>query len=115
MRTYHGPHGEPAVGREATETPLRLGPDREVVVDHRHLPVEQEVGIRRVGLEPGEEVVEQLDQPEPERLERRVPLAIPVGVRDDRHAPRHVATVPIPPSPSLRTCASRSAPTSRPR
>ena len=89
-----GPHGEPAGGREAAEALLGLGPDREVVVDHRHLPVEQEVGVRRVGLEPGEQVVEQVDQPQPEGLERRVPLAIPVGVRNDRHSPRHAVTVP---------------------
>ena len=110
-----GPHGEPAVRCEVTEATLGLGPDREVVVDHGHLPIEQEVGIGRVGLEPGEEVVEHLHQPQPERLERRVPLAIPVGVRDDRHASRHAVTVPTSSSPSLRRCAWRSGPTSRPR
>ena len=84
----------PGRWRRGAEPLLGLGTDREVVVDHGHLPVEQEVGVGRVGLEPGEQVVEQVDEPQPERLERRVPLAVPVGVRDHGHSPRHTATLP---------------------
>ena len=71
---------------------LGLGAHREVVVDHRHLPVEQEVGVGRVGLELGEQLVEQVDQPQPERLERRVPLPVPVGVGDDVDPPLRALT-----------------------
>ena len=76
----------------APQALLGLGAHREVVVDHRHLPVEQEVGVGRVGLELREEAVEQVDQPQPERLERRVPLPVPVGVGDDVDAPCHRLT-----------------------
>ena len=37
----------------AAQALLGLGPHGQVVVDHRHLPVEQEVGVGRVGLERG--------------------------------------------------------------
>ena len=72
---------------------LGLGADGEVVVDHRHLPVEQEVGVGRVALELGQQLVEQVDEPQPERLVRRVPLAVPVGVRDDVDATPHGLSV----------------------
>ena len=58
-----GPHRDAAGRREPTQPVLRLGTDGEVVVDHRHLPVEQEVRVGRVGLESGQQVVEQLDEP----------------------------------------------------
>ena len=83
MRMYHGPDREPARRRQAAQGGLGLGAHGQVVVDHRHLPVEHEVAVGRIGLEPGEQVVEQIDQTEPEGLERRVPLAVPVGVGDD--------------------------------
>ena len=85
---YHGPIASRPVGGERPQRGLALGTHREVVVDDRHLPVEQEVGEGRVGVEAGQQVVEQLDQPQPEGLERQVPLAVPVGVGDDRHLSR---------------------------
>ena len=82
---YHGPADDTPGRGEAAKRRLRLRSHREVVVDHGHLPVEQEVRVGRVGIEAGEQVVEQVDEPQPERLERRVPLAVPVRVRNDRH------------------------------
>ncbi len=76
----------PGGGQPHQPGPL-LGTDGQVVVDHRHLPVEQEIGERRVGLQPREEFIEQLHQPGPERLVRRVPLTVPVRVRHDVHRP----------------------------
>jgi hypothetical protein len=38
-------------------------PQLEVVVDHRHLSVEQEAGVGGVGLETGEQFVEDVDEP----------------------------------------------------
>ena len=93
MRTYQGPMASAAARGETTESLLGLGSDGEVVVDHGRLAVEQEVRVRRVGLEPGEQVVEQLDQPQPEGLERGVPLTVPVRVRDHCHSPRHLANL----------------------
>ncbi len=84
-----GPHGHAAGGGEGPQPGLRLGPDLEVVVNDGHLPVEQEVGVGGVGLELREERVEQVDEAEAERLERGVPLPVPMGVRDDVDAPGH--------------------------
>ncbi len=55
-------HRDAAAGGEAAKSVFGLGANREVVVDHCHLPVEQEVRVRRVGLEPWKQVVEQIDQ-----------------------------------------------------
>ncbi len=80
---YQGPMATRPAGREALENGLGLGPHLEVVVDDGHLPVEQEAGVGQVVLERWQELVEQVDEPESKRLERRVPLAIPVRVGDD--------------------------------
>ena len=81
------PHRHAAGGGQRAQPRLGLGPDGEVVVDHGHLPVEEEVGVGRVSLELRQQLVEQVDEAQPERLVRRVPLAVPVGVRDDVHPP----------------------------
>jgi hypothetical protein len=47
-------HREPAIVGEPSNRGFGLGANGEVVVDDRHLPVEQEVGVARVGVEPGE-------------------------------------------------------------
>ena len=88
-----GAHGQAPRGGQAAQGLLGLGSDLEVVVDHGHLAVEQEVAERRVRLEPGEEVVEQVDQLQPEALERGVPLPVPVRVRNHRHRARHARRV----------------------
>ena len=85
------PHRQPARPRQPLQHCFTLRAHGEVVVDHRHLAVEQEAGVRGVGLEPGEKAVEQVDEAQPEGLEGRVPLPVPVGVGDDRHEPSHTA------------------------
>ena len=80
-----GAHGQPTRRGQAAQHRLGLGAHGQVVVDHRHLAVEQEVGVGRVGVEAGEQVVEQVDQAQAEGLVRLVPLAVPVGVGDDVH------------------------------
>ena len=75
--------------RQPAEAGLGLGAEGEVVVDRRHLPVEEEVGDGGVGLQPVEDVVEHVDQPQAEGLERLVPLTVPVRVGDDGDGPDH--------------------------
>ena len=59
-----------------------LRPDLEVVVDRRELAVEREgeLGLR---LEHLQHTVDEVDELHAEALERSVPLAVPVGVRDE--------------------------------
>jgi hypothetical protein len=81
---------DPSGGVEAAYQLRRLRPHGQVVVHHRQLAVEQEVPVRRVVLEGGEEPVEELDEALSEGREGGVPLPIPVGVGDDgdgAHAP----------------------------
>src|SRR6185295_16313546 len=59
------------------------GAQLEVVVDRGHLSVEQEPLARGAALEPRHQLVDQVHELEPEHLERRVPLTIPVRVGDD--------------------------------
>ena len=87
---YHGPMASRPLAASRAEALLGLGPHLEVVVDNGHLAVEEKPCVSQVALEARQELVEQVDEPQPERLERRVPLAIPVGVGDDRNSPgRH--------------------------
>ena len=80
-RICHGPMARrPSAIRRRMQW-LRAGSHLEVVVDGRGLAVEREPEPRVV-LHPLEQLVDQLDEPHPEDLERLVPLAIPVGVRD---------------------------------
>jgi hypothetical protein len=76
------PDGEPPLPDEFPD-PLRgLGPDLEVVVDGRELAVEREPEPV-VRLEPGEDVVDDLDERDPKGLEGPVPLPVPMRVRDE--------------------------------
>ena len=81
-----GSDGEPAGRGEGPQPLLVLGTDLEVVVDDGHLAVEEEVAVGAVALELVEQAVDQRDQLQAEGLERLVPLAVPVGVGDDRDA-----------------------------
>ena len=67
---------------------LVLGTDLEIVVDHGHLPVEEEAGVGRVALEQGDERVEHPHQPQAKGLEGLVPLPVPVSVGDDGNVSR---------------------------
>ena len=83
MRTYQGPKVIRPEAAEAPQATLVLGADLEVVVHGRHLAVEEEARIGRVGLHELEQLVHEVDETELEGAERRVPLAVPVRVGDD--------------------------------
>src|SRR5439155_6529503 len=63
--------------------PLVLRSYLDVVLEHDRLTVERERRERRVALERVENAVDDRPEPQPEHLERDVPLAVPVGVGDD--------------------------------
>ena len=84
-----GAHRDASGGGQAAQHRLGLGPDGEVVVDDRHLPVQHEVGVGGVGGHRRQQAVEQVDELHAEGLERPVPLPVPVGVGDDVHGPGH--------------------------
>ena len=86
MRMYHGPMlTRPAAARRP-EPFLGFWPNLEVVVDHRHLPVEHEVGVTGVMLEKRDQRVDQLNERQPEYLVGLVPFPVPVRVRNDGSA-----------------------------
>src|SRR5207248_11716668 len=58
----------------------------EVVLEHDRLAVEREGTERFVALEHVEHRVDDRAEPEPEHLERHVPLAVSMRVRDDEVA-----------------------------
>ncbi len=88
------PHLEPARRGEGGEARRRIGAHLQVVVDHRGLAVEEEPGEGRVALEQVEQVVDEVDQLHPVGLERCVPLAVPVGVGNDRHLTSGISSHP---------------------
>ena len=75
------PDRQAALGDEPADERLGFRADLEVVVDRRALAVEREPEPA-VRLHPLEQLVDEVDEAQPERLERLVPLAVPVGVRD---------------------------------
>src|SRR5262249_62079137 len=80
-----GPGRGPARLPEPADSLLRIGADLQVVVDGRELPVEREAEAL-VALELVEHFVDDVDERHPERLERAVPLPVPVCVRDEEDA-----------------------------
>jgi hypothetical protein len=82
------PDGEPARRREALQRCTRVRPHLQIVVDDDGLAVEHEARVRRVRLEDRQQCVEKLDETQTERLERVVPLAVPMRVRDDCNSDR---------------------------
>ena len=78
-----GPHADAARGRQRPQPSLGLGANLEIVVHHRHLPVQHEVRIAGVPLEQGEQGVDQLHEAEAEVLVGLVPFPVPVCVRND--------------------------------
>ncbi len=77
---------QPAGLEQSAQPPLVLRPDVDVVLEHDRLAVEGERRERRVPLERLEDIVDRRAEPQPEDLERQVPLAVPVRVRDDEEA-----------------------------
>ncbi len=76
------PHLQPARLHERPHVafPVRAGP--QVILDQHRLPVEQKTAVRRVRLQPLDEIVRDRHQAGLERGARQVPLAVPVGMRD---------------------------------
>jgi hypothetical protein len=70
---------------ERPDAGFRLRPDLQVVVDCRKLAVEGEAQLF-VRFELCENLVDDVDERDPERLERPVPLPVPVRVRDEEDA-----------------------------
>ena len=68
---------------EAAEVRLALGPDLEVILEDDGLAVEHEEPVVRIGVHQRDQPVDEPDQLPAELLERPVPLAVPVSVRDD--------------------------------
>ena len=82
IRMYHGPiDSRPAPPGPGSGPRSRAGPPG----SRRPPPSARRAGsgVGGVGLHQVEQAVEQLDQLQPEGLERLVPLAVPVGVGDD--------------------------------
>jgi hypothetical protein len=82
-----GPGGEAPLPHVPRELGAPLRPAREVVVDHRRLSVQMEMWEPRGGEV--EQCVHHRHEPLDEDIERLVPLAVPVGVRDERDADGH--------------------------
>ncbi|MDX2120151.1 MAG: hypothetical protein SF070_03695 [Gemmatimonadota bacterium] len=78
-----GAGNQPAGPHQGRHPLPLLGPDDEVVLEQNGLAIEQEGGEARVGIELGQQAVQQRDQPGAQRAERQVPLAVPVGMGDD--------------------------------
>jgi hypothetical protein len=98
-------HREPAGGHQRPQAVLGLRSHLEVVVDDRHLAVEEEVGVGGVRFEEGHQRIERVHQAVAEDLIGLVPLTVPVGVRyhgDTAHRPRLGLVADDPPATAPR-------------
>ena len=78
---------EPTLDQQGAEAALHLGADLEVVLEQHRLAVEGEA-VLGTGFERRDRLVDDLGEADAEVLERQVPLAIPVRVRNDPEVPR---------------------------
>ena len=76
---------EPPGSHECANPFLCFRPNLQIVVECRELAVECEAHVL-VALELAEHLVDHVHQRDPERLERPVPLPVPVGVRNEEDA-----------------------------
>src|SRR5262249_16943164 len=76
-------HLEAAGVEQRLQPFLVLGSYLDVVLEHDRLSVERERCERGVALERVQDSVDDRPETQPEELERQVPLAVPVRVRDD--------------------------------
>src|SRR5205823_79700 len=87
---------------------VALGARPQIVLDQNRLPIEQEAAKSAVRLQPFQQGVEQCHEPRVERGPWEVPLAIPVGVRDQMEdVRRHGSSVEISARLDRCTCATR--------
>ena len=73
---------QPATLGQGPEGRFAVGADREVVFHQHRLPVEQKGTVARIPLEQGQQVVEGRHQTRREGRAWEIPLAVPVGMRD---------------------------------
>ncbi len=78
--------GEPSGGCQRVQALLVLGADLEIVVDDRQLAIEEEGLVGGIPFQKVNQAIDQMNQLQPERLERVIPLPVPVGVGDDGDA-----------------------------
>src|SRR5437667_315568 len=90
------PISYPAGGRCHTRASRPSGPRQryrsraQVVGDEYGLAIEQEAAVARVRLQPLEQVIQRGDEPRLKRGARQIPLAVPMGVRDEmKDEPAH--------------------------
>ena len=72
--------------QQRSQAILVLRPHLDVVLEHDGLSVEREGREGAIALERVQDAVDDRTQAQPELLEGQVPLAVPVGVRDDEEA-----------------------------
>src|SRR5206468_12078041 len=90
--------------------PIHLsGTDLEVVLEHDRLAVEMVVGESRIAVEQLQQVVDQVDEPETELLAGEIPLAIPVGMRNDVNVHQLPLTAPAVNPATKYRCSSTNA------
>ena len=77
-----GTDGDPACMTGSFQPFALIRADGEVVLDHDGLPVELET-VLRVGIDEFEDSIDGVDQARAKRLERLVPFAVPVRMRDE--------------------------------
>jgi hypothetical protein len=86
------PDEEPPVAHELRDPVALAGPHLEVIVEDDRLAVEREAAERGIAVEDLEQAVHEAHEAVAELLVRRVPLAVPMGVRNEKEmAPRHGA------------------------
>ena len=89
-----GTDEQPIRADERLDPPAIAGADGQVVLERDRLAIEGERAEPRLALEQIEQVAEHRHQLGAEALEPLVPLAVPVGVRDDERAPGEQAQHP---------------------
>src|SRR4051794_36377954 len=78
---------ESPLGEQGAESPRHLRPDLQVVLEQHRLAVEREA-VLGPSFERRDRLVDDLAEADAEVLERQIPLAVPMRMRDDPEAPR---------------------------
>ncbi len=85
------PRREPPGVKSRDDLVATIGPHVEIVLEHDRLPVEHEAKAR-VDRDEVEHRVDRVDEPSAKRLERSVPLPVPVEVGDEQNVARQTET-----------------------
>ena len=103
-----GTDEKPGSCHAIAELAFALRPDFEVVLQHDALTIEME-DEGRIRGHAIEHAVDEIDQSRAILLERQIPLAIPVGVRNDVDVGRHPLVAPAVRPATTNRCSSRNA------